>query len=45
MGGIDYVPEKFTFRVKKYDYTDPDFGECDNKVEYDDNTEIKRDEY
>ncbi|MDE6672567.1 MAG: membrane protein insertion efficiency factor YidD [Ruminococcus sp.] len=21
MGGIDYVPEKFTFRIKKYDYT------------------------
>lgn len=21
MGGIDYVPEKFTFRTKKYDYT------------------------
>lgn len=21
MGGIDYVPEKFTFRVKKYDYS------------------------
>ncbi len=20
VGGIDYVPEKFTFRVKKYDY-------------------------
>ncbi len=20
LGGIDYVPEKFTFRVKKYDY-------------------------
>ncbi len=20
MGGIDYVPDKFTFRVKKYDY-------------------------
>lgn len=20
MGGIDYVPEKFTFKVKKYDY-------------------------
>ena len=21
MGGIDYVPERFTFKVKKYDYT------------------------
>ena len=21
MGGIDYVPEKFTFRTEKYDYT------------------------
>lgn len=21
MGGIDYVPEKFTFKVKKYDYS------------------------
>lgn len=21
LGGIDYVPEKFTFRVKKYDYS------------------------
>lgn len=21
MGGIDYVPEKFTFRTSKYDYT------------------------
>lgn len=21
MGGIDHVPEKFTFRVKKYDYS------------------------
>ena len=27
MGGIDHVPEKFTFRVKKYDYIDPDYGE------------------
>lgn len=24
MGGIDYVPEKFTFSVKKYDYTTDD---------------------
>jgi len=31
MGGIDYVPEKFTFRVKKYDFTDPDYGEEENK--------------
>lgn len=21
LGGIDYVPEKFTFKVKKYDYS------------------------
>lgn len=21
LGGIDYVPDKFTFRVKKYDYS------------------------
>lgn len=21
MGGVDYVPEKFTFKVKKFDYT------------------------
>ena len=27
MGGIDYVPEKFTFRVKKYNFIDPDYGE------------------
>ncbi len=25
MGGIDYVPEKFTFKVKKYDYSSDDF--------------------
>ena len=32
MGGIDPVPEKFTFRVKKYDFTDPGHGENeDNK--------------
>lgn len=24
MGGIDYVPEKFTFKVKKYDYSADD---------------------
>ncbi|MCM1313819.1 MAG: membrane protein insertion efficiency factor YidD [Prevotella sp.] len=24
MGGIDYVPEKFTFRIKKYDHTSCD---------------------
>lgn len=24
MGGIDYVPDKFTFRVKKYDYFSED---------------------
>jgi len=24
MGGIDYVPEKFTFKVKKYDYSTDD---------------------
>lgn len=24
MGGIDYVPEKFTFRTEKYDYTSCD---------------------
>lgn len=23
LGGIDYVPDKFTFRVKKYDYSQP----------------------
>ena len=31
MGGIDHVPEKFTFRVKKYDFTDPDYGEEKNE--------------
>ena len=32
MGGVDLVPEKFTFRVKKYDFIDPDYGEDeDNK--------------
>jgi putative component of membrane protein insertase Oxa1/YidC/SpoIIIJ protein YidD len=32
MGGIDHVPEKFTFRVRKYDYVDPDYSEDDNKM-------------
>ena len=32
LGGIDHVPEKFTFRVKKYNFIDPDYGEDeDNK--------------
>ena len=32
MGGVDLVPEKFTFRVKKYDFIYPDYGEDeDNK--------------
>ena len=26
MGGIDYVPEKFTFRTRKYDFTDENAG-------------------
>lgn len=30
MGGIDYVPEKFIFKVKKYDYSSPvDYGDDD----------------
>lgn len=33
LGGIDHVPEKFTFRVKKYNYIDPDYCEDeDNKI-------------
>ena len=27
LGGIDPVPDKFTFRVKKYNFIDPDYGE------------------
>lgn len=38
MGGIDPVPEKFTFKVKKYDYSDVHSCEC-----CDDNKTIKRD--
>ncbi|MBR0141092.1 MAG: membrane protein insertion efficiency factor YidD [Ruminococcus sp.] len=30
MGGIDYVPEKFTFKVKKYDR----FGDYPHQSEY-----------
>jgi hypothetical protein len=42
MGGIDPVPEKFTFKVKKYDYSDicPDDEGSD-----DDNKTSKRDEF
>ena len=27
LGGIDPVPDKFTVRVKKYNFIDPDYGE------------------
>lgn len=31
MGGIDYVPDKFTFKVKKYDYGREDAPDpCDD---------------
>ena len=40
MGGIDPVPEKFTFKVKKYDYQDVHECECDE-----DNKTTKRDEF
>ena len=40
MGGIDPVPEKFTFKVKKYDYSDEHSDEC-----CDDNKTTKRDEF
>lgn len=35
MGGVDYVPEKFTFKVKKYDYSkiDPDDPEKQTTAE------------
>ncbi|MDE6833570.1 MAG: membrane protein insertion efficiency factor YidD [Ruminococcus sp.] len=36
MGGIDYVPEKFTFRIKKYDYTS-----CDCYNQHDDDKDIQ----
>lgn len=31
MGGVDYVPEKFTFKVKKYDY----FGDLHGDEKHD----------
>ncbi|MCR5601939.1 MAG: membrane protein insertion efficiency factor YidD [Ruminococcus sp.] len=31
LGGIDPVPDKFTFRVKKYNFIDPDYGDEDNE--------------
>lgn len=35
MGGIDYVPDKFTFKVKKYDYGSE--SDCENTADdYDD---------
>ncbi|MBR2284517.1 MAG: membrane protein insertion efficiency factor YidD [Ruminococcus sp.] len=35
MGGIDYVPEKFTFRVRKYDYfSDFNYDDAENDDEY-----------
>lgn len=40
LGGIDPVPEKFTFKVKKYDYQDVYECECDE-----DNKTTKRDEF
>ena len=35
LGGIDPVPDKFTFRVKKYNFIDPDYGddEDNEKIE------------
>lgn len=35
LGGIDPVPDKFTFRVKKYNFTDPYHGddEDNEKIE------------
>lgn len=39
MGGIDYVPDKFTFKVKKYDYT-RDFPDEDNINDDSDNGEV-----
>lgn len=35
MGGVDFVPEKFTFKVKKYDYskTHPDDPEKQTTAE------------
>lgn len=35
LGGIDPVPDKFTFRVKKYSFIDPDYGddEDNEKIE------------
>ncbi|MDE6781821.1 MAG: membrane protein insertion efficiency factor YidD [Ruminococcus sp.] len=40
MGGIDYVPEKFTFRVKKYDYAADDC--C---MRHNDNEDNKNERY
>jgi hypothetical protein len=35
LGGVDHVPDKFTFRVKKYNFIDPDYGddEDNEKIE------------
>lgn len=38
MGGIDFVPEKFTFKVKKYDYLS-DFPVVPENAEDDDNND------
>ena len=39
MGGIDHVPEKFTFKVKKYDYLN------DLSVEHDEQNTSNREVY
>lgn len=33
LGGIDYVPDKFTFRVKKYDYSGRETDDGATKAE------------
>lgn len=40
MGGIDYVPEKFTFKVKKYDYS-----KCDCCIQHNDDEDNKNERY